>query len=339
MNSEPGPPFPLFHGGSSEAVEVPAATRPLRLRLGKRNPPAALPLLKAARRGIATGGENETGEWGNGEPGSDGGSEKNMIEARQAGKKFQELVDILARLRGPDGCPWDRKQDIASIKNYFLEEVYEAVEAIDRDDPRAAAEELGDVLMEVVFLSRLFEERGAFSAADVLAGINAKMIRRHPHVFGGEKLETSDEVKNAWIVRKKAEKNRDSHFDGVPAAAPALHAAFEIGKRAADFGFDWPGAAGAIDKAREELSELDQAVASGGAGKQIEELGDCLFALACAARLLNIHPETALRRANAKFIARFDALESRLAENGTPLGEATLEEMEAAWQALKKERG
>ena len=262
-----------------------------------------------------------------------------MIEARQAGKKFQELVDILARLRGPDGCPWDRRQDVASIRDYFLEEVYEAVDAVDRNDPRAAAEELGDVLMEVVFLARLFEERGAFTAADALAGINAKMIRRHPHVFGEEKLETPDAVKNAWIVRKKEEKKRASHFEGVPATAPALQAAFEIGKRAAAFGFDWPEAAGALEKVREELAELDRAVASGGADKQAEEMGDCLFALACAARLLNIHPETALRRANAKFIARFDALESRLAENGTPLGEATMDEMEAAWQALKKERG
>jgi len=262
-----------------------------------------------------------------------------MIDSSQSGRYFQQLTDILARLRGPDGCPWDKQQDVGALKDYFLEEVFEALDAIERNDPRAAAEELGDVLMEVVFLSRLFEERGEFSVANALAEINAKMIRRHPHVFGEEKLETSDDVKNAWILRKKEEKKRASHFEGVPATAPALQGAFEIGKRAAAFGFDWPDASGALAKAREELGELDQAITEGNAAKQAEEMGDCLFALACAARLLRIHPETALRRANAKFIERFLALESRLADGETPLGEATLDEMEAAWQALKKDRG
>ena len=259
-----------------------------------------------------------------------------MIDSAQSGRKFQELVDILARLRGPGGCPWDREQDVSTLKDYFLEEVYEALDALERNDSRAAAEELGDVLMEIVFLARVFEERGAFSAADVLSEINAKMVRRHPHVFGAEKLETAAAVTDAWNVRKKKEKKRASHFEGVPATAPALQAAFEIGKRAAAVGFDWPDAAGALDKVREELAELDEAAAEGDAAKQVEEVGDGLFALACAARLLRIHPETALRRANAKFIARFAALEKRLQENGIPFGRATLEEMESAWQALKK---
>lgn len=262
-----------------------------------------------------------------------------MIDSALAGRKFQDLVDILARLRGPDGCPWDREQDVSTLKDYFLEEVYEALDAVERNDAGAAAEELGDVLMEIVFLSRVFEERGEFSAADALSEINAKMIRRHPHVFGDEKLETAAAVTDAWNVRKKAEKKRDSHFEGIPATAPALQAAFEIGKKAAAFGFDWPDASGALEKVREELAELEQAVAEGDAGKQVEEMGDCLFALACAARLLRIHPETALRRANVKFIERFTALEKRLQENGTPLGAATLDEMEAAWQDLKKSRG
>ncbi|MCX6565073.1 MAG: nucleoside triphosphate pyrophosphohydrolase [Candidatus Aminicenantes bacterium] len=262
-----------------------------------------------------------------------------MIDSSQSGRRFQQLTDILAQLRGPDGCPWDRQQDVGTLKEYFLEEVYEAVDALDRNDSRAVAEELGDVLMEIVFLSRLFEERGEFSVADALSEINSKMIRRHPHVFGEEKLETSDDVKSAWILRKKEEKKRASHFEGVPATAPALQAAFEIGKRAAAFGFDWPDAAGALAKVQEELGELNQAVADGDDAKQAEEMGDCLFALACAARLLRIHPETALRRANAKFIERFAALENRLQENGKPLGHASLDEMEEAWQALKKNRG
>lgn len=262
-----------------------------------------------------------------------------MIDSKQAGQKFQELTDILARLRGPDGCPWDKEQTEKTLKDHFLEEVHEAIDALDRNDLHAVAEELGDVLMEVVFLSRVFEERGEFSVADALQNINEKMIRRHPHVYGGERLDTADEVLNAWNIRKKKEKSRTSHFEGIPATAPSLQVAFEIGKRAAAFGFDWPDAAGAMEKVREELGELDRTIAEGDAGRQAEEMGDCLFALACAARHLGLHPETALRRANAKFIGRFSALEDRLREGGKPLGTANLEEMEAAWQAVKKERG
>lgn len=260
-----------------------------------------------------------------------------MIASDQAGEKFQALVDLLARLRGPDGCPWDKEQSEKTLKDYFLEEVHEAIDALERNDFKAAAEELGDVLMEVVFLARIFEERNEFSVSDSLQSINEKMIRRHPHVFGGERLDTSDEVRNAWNLRKKKEKGRASHFEGIPATAPSLQAAFEIGKRAAAFGFDWPDAAGAMDKVREELGELDEAISSRDPARQAEEMGDGLFALACAARLLGLHPETALRRANAKFIARFSALEERLNIQGRPLGTANLEEMESAWQALKKD--
>jgi len=262
-----------------------------------------------------------------------------MIDPHQAGKEFQDLTDTMARLRGPDGCPWDKAQNTDTLKNFFLEEVYEAVDALDRKDAPAVAEELGDVLMEIVLLSRVFEEAGAFSVADALRRINEKMIRRHPHVFGGEKLETPDEVISVWNRRKKEEKKRESHFEGIPVTAPSLQAAFEIGKRAAAFGFDWPDAAGAMEKVREELSELDRTIAEGDRDRQAEEMGDCFFALACAARLLGLHPETVLRRANAKFIGRFAALEDRLREKGKPLGTANLEEMEAAWQDLKKDRG
>jgi MazG family protein len=262
-----------------------------------------------------------------------------MIDSSQAGQKFQELVDILARLRGPDGCPWDKEQTEKTLKDHFLEEVHEAIDALDRNDLHAVAEELGDVLMEVVFLSRVFEEQGEFSVANALQSINEKMIRRHPHVYGGERLDTADEVLNAWNIRKKKEKGRTSHFEGIPATAPSLQAAFEIGKRAAAFGFDWPDAAGAMEKVREELGELERTIAEGDTARQAEEMGDCLFALACAARLLGLHPETALRRANTKFIGRFAALEDRLREGGKPLGTANLEEMEAAWQAIKRERG
>jgi len=259
-----------------------------------------------------------------------------MIEATRSGDKFQRLTDILARLRGPDGCPWDKEQDVRSLTDYFLGEVYEAVDALRNDDPRAVAEELGDVLMEVVFIARLYEEGGDFTVADVLEGINSKMVRRHPHVFGEEKLDSSAQVLNAWNQRKKEEKKRDSHFEGIPSTAPALQAAFEIGRKAAQFGFDWPAAAGALDKVREEIGELESAVAQGRTAEVAEEMGDCFFALACASRLLGIHPETALRHANAKFIGRFSALEARLQREGRVLGEATLDEMEKAWQEVKR---
>jgi MazG family protein len=259
-----------------------------------------------------------------------------MIEAKSSGEKFQVLTDIMARLRGPDGCPWDREQDVRSLTAFFLEEVYEAVDALQGDDPRSVAEELGDVLMEVVLLARIFEERGDFTIADALEDINSKMIRRHPHVFGGNRLATSSEVLAAWNQRKKSEKKRASHFEGIPTTAPALQSAFEIGKKAAQFGFDWPSPAGALDKVREEIAELEAASAEGRTEKIAEELGDSLFALACASRLLHVHPETALRQANAKFIKRFSALEDRLRLSGRPLGEATLEEMEEAWQAVKQ---
>jgi MazG family protein len=259
-----------------------------------------------------------------------------MIEAKSSGEKFQVLTDIMARLRGPDGCPWDREQDVRSLTDFFLEEVYEAVDALQGDDPRAVAEELGDVLMEVVLLARIFEERGDFTIADALEDINSKMIRRHPHVFGEDRLATSLEVLAAWNQRKKSEKNRASHFEGIPTTAPALQAAFEIGKKAAQFGFDWPSPAGALDKVREEIAELEAASAEGRTEKIAEELGDCLFALACASRLLHVHPETALRRANAKFIKRFSALEDRLRQAGRPLEGSTLEEMEEVWQAVKR---
>ncbi len=258
-----------------------------------------------------------------------------MKRAKDAGRKFQDLVDLLATLRGPDGCPWDREQDARSITNYFLEEVYEAVDALSRGDAAAIAEELGDVLMEVVFLSRLYEEKRAFSVSDALDGINRKMVRRHPHVFGTAKAGTAGRVIEAWVERKKAEKKRDSHFEGIAASAPALLASFEIGQRVSQYGFDWPTPAEALEKVREEVGELEAAMATRRTRTIAEEVGDCLFALANVARLLRLNPEVALRRANQKFIRRFAKLEKRLQARGRNLGQATLAEMDAAWEDVK----
>jgi MazG family protein len=259
-----------------------------------------------------------------------------MPEEKTAGAKFQTLVDILAALRGPAGCPWDREQDEKSISGYFLEEVYEAVDALYRGEPAALAEELGDVLMEVVFLSRLYEEKGAFNVADALDDINAKMVRRHPHVFGGETVESAGRVLDAWVRQKKIEKKRSSPFDGLPVSAPALLAAFQIGQRAAQTGFDWPRPGDALAKVAEELREIGEAAAQGDPAAVEEEIGDGLFALANAARLLKVNPEMALRRALDKFIARFTAMQKEFEARGLELEKAGLAEMDAVWEDIKK---
>jgi len=261
-----------------------------------------------------------------------------MKKTATAGRRFQELVGILAALRGSGGCPWDKEQDERSISDYFLEEVYEAIDALARKDPAALAEELGDVLMEVVFLARIYEEKGKFSISDALEGINRKMVRRHPHVFGGRTFDSSRRVLDHWIRQKKAEKKRTSHFEGISSCAPSLLAAFQIGQRVAHFGFDWPSAKEALDKVREEVGELAEALAGTDAREAEEEIGDCFFALANVARKLRLNPETALRRANAKFVRRFTRLEKRLQGQGLELGEASLLEMDAVWEDMKRKR-
>jgi MazG family protein len=261
-----------------------------------------------------------------------------MNPRESAGDKFQHLVDILASLRGPDGCPWDREQDAKSIAGYFLEEVYEAVDALYQGEPKALAEELGDVLMEVVFLARIYEEKGEFDAASALDGINAKLIRRHPHVFGGPPVESSARVLDAWIRLKKEEKNRTSPFDGLPESAPALLRAFQIGQRAAQDAFDWPTAAEALAKVREELGEIEAALAQGRRDEVEEELGDALFALAQVGRLAQANPEMVLRGANRKFMARFVELKAAFAAEGRELKDAAPAEMDAVWEEVKSRR-
>ena len=258
-----------------------------------------------------------------------------MGDGTTAGDKFQDLVGILARLRSPGGCPWDREQDERSIADFFLEEVYEAVDALTQGDAASLAEELGDVLMEVVFLARIYEEKGIFSVADALDSINAKMVRRHPHVFGEDRTGDSRRVLEAWVRQKNEEKKRTGPFEGLASTAPALLAALQIGNRAAQRGFDWPTAADALAKVREELGELEAVLPSGGAAVE-EELGDAFFALASVARLLRVNPEIALRRANAKFMDRFAALTAEFERRGKPLPKASLAEMDEVWEEVKK---
>jgi len=262
-----------------------------------------------------------------------------MDTAQAAGERFERLVTILGTLRGENGCPWDREQDARSILNYFLEEVYEASEALQEGSPEALCEELGDVLMEVVFLSRIYEEQGAFSVADALDSINRKMTARHPHVFGPEKYENSRRVVEEWQRRKVQEKKRESLLDGLPRHLPALLAAFQVGQRAASVGFDWPRPADALDKVKEELAELERAMAQGREDEIGHELGDLFFALANVARKLGFNPELVLLQANDKFVRRFGGVERKLKDKGRSLGEASLAEMDAVWDEVKADEG
>jgi MazG family protein len=255
---------------------------------------------------------------------------------RTAGAEFDRLVSILATLRGERGCPWDRAQDARSITNHFLEEVYEAADAVLAGDAAGVAEELGDVLMEIVFLSRIFEEQGAFSAADALRSINEKMIRRHPHVFGAAKSRRAREVITAWQKGKLAEKSRRSVLDGLPASAPALLAAFQVAARASTVGFDWGAGGPALAKVKEEVLELEKALAGRSRKGIEEELGDLFFALANVSRLVGANPELVLRRANRKFARRFRAVEGRLRRAGKEPLQTSLDEMNGLWDDVKR---
>ena len=247
-----------------------------------------------------------------------------------------DLVALVARLRAPDGCPWDREQGLAELRAYLLEEAHELAAAIDGGEWGAIGEELGDLLFQAAFVARLGEEAGALTLAAVVAASHAKLVARHPHVFGGERLADAEAVVRAWEQRKAAERP-EGLLAGVPASLPALLGAYRTTQKAAGVGFDWPDVAGVLAKLREELGELESELAAGAAAARVgEELGDLLFAAANLARHLGHDPEAALARANAKFRRRFAAVEAALAARGTRPGEATLAEMDALWEETKR---
>lgn len=267
-------------------------------------------------------------------------------------RDISRLLAIMAALRTPGtGCPWDLEQTFASIAPYTLEEAYEVVDAIERGDLGDLKEELGDLLLQVVFHARMAEERGAFALPDVVEAITRKLIRRHPHVFGPARDLSPEEVKALWDEIKREEKaerqaererlgvaapsEREGFLGGIPAALPALTRAHKLTAKAAKVGFDWPDATQVIDKIHEELDEVKEAAATGRADRIEDEMGDLLFAVANLARHYGVDPETALRRTNAKFERRFRAIEDGLAERDRTLAEASLEEMEALWVAAK----
>jgi ATP diphosphatase len=244
------------------------------------------------------------------------------------------LLDVMAALRDPvTGCPWDREQDFSTIAPYTIEEAYEVAEAIAREDRAALKDELGDLLFQVVYHARLAEERGWFDFSDVARGIADKMVRRHPHVFAGEKPEHG-----AWERQKTEERQAagmGGALAGVPAALPALVRAQKLTARAARVGFDWPDAPAVLEKLDEEVEELRAELPEARPARLADEVGDLLFVLANLARKLGLDAETCLREANRKFERRFNDVEKRLASEGKMPGDATLEDMEAHWQGVK----
>ncbi len=252
---------------------------------------------------------------------------------------IDNLLDIMKALRDPQsGCPWDLEQDFRSIYPYTIEEAYEVADAIDRQDWPGLQDELGDLLLQVVFHAQMAAERGWFAFADVVDAITAKMTRRHPHVFGTATIDSATAQTEAWAVHKQSERTGAgdaSVLSGVARALPALMRAEKLSNRAAEAGFDWPDADGARAKVDEELGELDQARQAGDADGIAEELGDLLFATVNLARHLGVDPEDALRAGNEKFVRRFQALETRLAEGGDDWSDLTLAQLEALWQHVK----
>ena len=258
---------------------------------------------------------------------------------------LQPLLDLVARLRAPDGCPWDREQRLADLRAYLLEEAHEVAAAIDQEDWDALAEELGDLLFQVAFVLELGREAGELDAAEVIEGIHAKMVARHPHVFGDEtqRLATAEEVRGAWESRKSRNRQEGTYLlDGIPPSLPALLAAYRMGQKAAGVGFDWPEAGPVLDKVREELDELEEALETGGPTDTerddavTEELGDLLFSVANLSRKLGRDPEGALAVTNAKFRRRFASIEQALARQGQTPDQVPPEELEKLWEAAKE---
>jgi MazG family protein len=266
--------------------------------------------------------------------------------ASLAGEKLSKLIDLMAHLRGPEGCPWDRAQDYDTLKGLLLEEAYEVIDAINARDFQALEDELGDLLFQVVFYSCLAEEEGRFDIDNVIQSVHAKLIRRHPHVFGEVHAGNADEALKSWLNVKEQERGsagqdktaEKSLLDGIATAVPATLVAYELGLRASEVGFDWKKAEDLLEKVEEEIRELRRELNQerGNRSSRLEEeVGDLLFAAANLARFLRSDPETCLRRANQKFMRRFHALEKEVARRGKNLRECSLEEMESLWDELK----
>ena len=260
-----------------------------------------------------------------------------MASGASVGAKFERLVEIMRRLRAPGGCPWDREQTFDTIKPFLLEETYEVMDAIDREDWNGLRGELGDLLLQSVFFAQMAEDAGYFAIGDSVDAISEKLIRRHPHVFGAEEARTEADVRKLWSEVKAREKRAEGDtskglLDGVPLALPALVEAQQISSRAAQSGFDWEDVAGVFAKLDEERAELEAAAT--GAERE-HEIGDLLFVMVNLARFYRVDPEQALRRSNARFRERFGFVEQGLRKVGKTAADSNIEEMEALWRQAK----
>jgi MazG family protein len=262
---------------------------------------------------------------------------------RRAGDLFEALVALQAYLRSPRGCAWDRKQTHESLRTYLLEEAYEVLEALEADEHRKLADELGDLLLQVVFHAQLAAEAGRFDIRDVIKRIHTKLVRRHPHVFGNVRAKTAGQVLKNWEqlkLEERREQSSDKHnehsiLDGVPKTLPALLEAYQLTRRAARVGFDWDEIEGLLEKLKEETAELRETLAHADRAPLEEEVGDLLFVAVNVARFLGVDPEIALKKANRKFQGRFKAMERRAAGTGRRLAEVPKDEMETLWEASK----
>jgi MazG family protein len=267
-----------------------------------------------------------------------------------AGETLRKLVELMAQLRGPEGCPWDRAQDYDSVKGLLLEEAYEVVDAVNARDLDGLEDELGDLLFQVVFYSQLAAEEKRFTIDDVVERAHAKLVRRHPHVFGETRAKTAEEALQSWLAVKERERQAGppaserskSLLEGIAPAYPATLEAYELGIRAAEVGFDWAKVEDLLAKIEEEISELKRELPvrpTQDVGRVEEEVGDLLFAAANLARYLRSDPESCLRRANQKFKRRFQALEEEVAKRGKQVQECGPEELDSIWEELKTREG
>lgn len=262
-------------------------------------------------------------------------------EKPSLGACFERLEAIMKKLRGPGGCPWDREQTLATLKQYLLEETYEELDAIDSGDPARIRDELGDVLLQVVFQAEVAREQGGFELKDVVNGIADKLVRRHPHVFGEVEVADSAEVLRNWEQIKKTERadGPKSVVGHLPRSLPALHKAHQLQKKVSRVGFDWDRVDDVIAKIEEELEEVREALAEGDAAHVREEIGDLLFSVTNLSRFLGHDAEEALNRTVEKFVRRFQEVERRAHEAGRPLEACKLDELEGWWQQAKQGKG
>lgn len=252
---------------------------------------------------------------------------------------FSDLLEIMRILRAENGCPWDREQTHESLKQYLLEETYEVMEVIDKNDPQKLCEELGDVLLQVIFHAQIASENGYFNINDVIDGISKKMVSRHVHVFGNDKCNTANDVVELWEKLKKKEKGNITHtnvLQAIPTNLPALIRAYKVQHKAALVGFDWDNIEDVINKVHEEIEELSQVYNTNEKEKASEEIGDSIFALVNLARFLDIHPEFCLTSTTEKFIRRFNYIEEEATKKGRKLEDMTLAEMDSLWNEAKK---